>query len=189
MDMARSESGAPKISVPRFNKSTDDRIAEAAPFPEDGVDVMLFEGWCVGAIPQPEEALQYPCNELEREHDANGIWRRYVNDALGGIYADVFSELDYLIMLKPPGFEAVYRWRGEQEEKLRRKSSAEGVRNSRVMDEAALTFFISHYERLTRWMLEEMPTRADEVFLIGDDHQVYSRIQNSPRLSTDPDGT
>lgn len=179
IDMAQRKKDAPRIPVPRFDKSADNRFAAGAPFPEDGIDVLLFEGWCIGASPQPDERLKMPCNELERQHDKNGVWRKYVNDALMGGYADVFAQVDYLIMLKPPSFDVVYHWRGEQEKKLRQKLKAENIHNSRVMDEKELAFFISHFERLTRWMLEEMPSRADEVYQIGTDHRVDDWIQNS----------
>ena len=39
------------------------------------------------------------------------------------------------------------------------------------MDEAALDRFLMHYERLTRWMLEEMPSRADVLIPIGQDQR------------------
>ncbi|MBN2525167.1 MAG: hypothetical protein JXR76_02155 [Deltaproteobacteria bacterium] len=178
----RGELNGAEVDVPRFDKASDDRCAQGTPFPAEGVDVLLFEGWCVGAKPQHKEALGATCNALERDYDADVIWRTYVNDALAGVYADVFAELDYLIMLKPPGFEAVYRWRGEQEEKLRRKLASEGLSKSCAMDEMQLTRFISHYERLTRWMFEEMPIRADEVFLINDDHQVMGEIRKNRRF-------
>jgi len=32
------------------------------------------------------------------------------------------------------------------------------------MNPAQIARFIAHYERLTRWILEEMPARADAVF-------------------------
>jgi D-glycerate 3-kinase len=39
------------------------------------------------------------------------------------------------------------------------------------MDDAALDRFLMHYERLTRWMLEEMPAQADVVIAIGADQR------------------
>jgi D-glycerate 3-kinase len=39
------------------------------------------------------------------------------------------------------------------------------------MDEPALDRFLMHYERLTRWTLEEMPARADVVIEIGADQK------------------
>ena len=186
--------GSSSLMVPRFDKGADDRHEEGTPFPAAGVDVVLFEGWCVGAIPQPSEALEPAYNDLERLHDARGHWRTHVNRALSAEYAEVFSRLDYLIMLKPPDFEAVYRWRGEQEQKLRLRLEKEGRTDTRAMNDEELTFFISHYERLTRWMFSEMPERADEVFFIGEDHQVSAHRQNGSRttrtmISTDLDAT
>ena len=55
-----------EVRLPVFDKVRDDRAPEAswrrvrAP-----VDVVLFEGWCVGARPQPAAALAAPINELE----------------------------------------------------------------------------------------------------------------------------
>lgn len=190
---ARGTTGEPLAEVPRFDKATDDRCPAGTPFPADGVDVVLFEGWCIGAQPQTADALSAPCNALEREHDADATWRTAVNLALAGSYAEVFDELDYLIMLKPPSFEVVYHWRGEQEANLRRRLREKGIDVSAAMDETALAYFIAHYERLTRWMFEEMPQRADEVFLIGEDHEVYAQVQNRGTVrtlvSTDLDAT
>ncbi len=40
------------------------------------------------------------------------------------------------------------------------------------MGEVAIARFIMHYERLTRWILQEMPGRADVVIELGPDHEV-----------------
>ena len=52
--------------MPRFDKATDDR-ASAWDVHEGPFDVILFEGWCVGARPQAPGALIQPVNDLERE--------------------------------------------------------------------------------------------------------------------------
>jgi len=152
------------VRLPRFDKASDD------PAPADSwleieapVDMILFEGWCVGAVPQDEQALLTPVNALEREEDAGGVWRRYVNAALAGPYQSLFSRLDQLILLRAPGFEVVRDWRLQQEEKLRRQLKASGGNGPAVMDAAQVERFIAHYERLTRHILAEMPARADVV--------------------------
>ena len=147
-------------ALPRFDKGRDDRAPADtwASAPAD-CDVLLFEGWCVGARPQPEQDLVEPINALEAEEDAGGDWRRYVNAALAGAYQDLFARIDRLVLLAAPGFEVVYGWRLEQERDLGAKADA----NAKVMDEAALARFIAHYERLTRYILYEMPDRADLV--------------------------
>ena len=190
-DTARGIAKQPLSKIPQFDKAQDDRSSTGAPFPEK-IDVILFEGWCIGARAQDETSLSTPLNALEENHDPDGVWRRYVNNALLNEYAELFGQIDYLVMLKPPSFEMVYHWRGEQEAKLRKRTEAAGGDLSSIMNEEQLAFFIAHYERLTRWMFEEMPERADEIFLINEEHNVFERSSLvKPRLciSTDLDAT
>jgi D-glycerate 3-kinase len=63
----------------------------------------------------------------------------------------------------------VYRWRAEQEQKLRERFEREHADASKLMDETALRRFIAHYERLTRHILEEMPARADVIIGLDED--------------------
>jgi len=47
--------------IPAFDKASDDRAPESHwTSIESAVDVILFEGWCIGAIPQPTEELSHP---------------------------------------------------------------------------------------------------------------------------------
>lgn len=150
--------------LPRFDKSRDDRVPEGQWLaPPQPVRIVILEGWCVGARPEPAAALAAPVNDLERLEDADGRWRRHVNDALAGEYRPLFDALDPLVLLAAPGFDVVYRWRLEQEHKLRARLQADGGDSSRVMDDAQVARFIAHYERVTRHILAEMPGRADEL--------------------------
>ena len=156
--------------VPRVDKASDDRLPEAQwPHFRGRPAVVLFEGWCVGAQPQPAAALAVPLNRLEREEDPDGTWRRTVNDSLASPYQALFGQLDLLVLLQAPGFEQVFAWRKEQEDKLRNRLHAAGRDTAQpgVMDDAQLERFIGHYERLTRHILDEMPGRADIVMLLG----------------------
>ncbi|RIV90478.1 kinase [Aurantiacibacter xanthus] len=154
------------ITLPRFDKSIDDRSGEGETIPGP-VDVLLFEGWCVGAAPQDQAALIEPINRLEAQEDRGGVWRGLVNRFLAGDYADLFARIDLLVMLKVQGFEAVAANRRLQERKLAEANpGAPGL-----MDETALTRFLDHYERLTRHQLSEMPARADVLFEIGPDQR------------------
>ncbi|KPF71433.1 hypothetical protein IP88_10855 [alpha proteobacterium AAP81b] len=154
------------VSVPRFDKAADDRAA-VAEWVAAPIDVLLFEGWCVGATPQAATALVAPVNALEAEEDRDGRWRRHVNAALGA-YAALWDRLDLLIELRAPGFEIVARWRGEQE----------AVLGARAMPPAALARFLAHYERLTRHMLAGGVARrgqpADIVLALDDDRRVVA---------------
>lgn len=156
--------GPGKVALPRFDKALDTRAPEAAwPLASAPVDVILFEGWCVGARPEPAEALKTPINALERERDPDGVWRAYVNAALAGPYRALFDRIGRLILLKPPGFEVVLGWRREQERKLRERLAREGRDPGLAMSDEAVEAFVAHYERITRHILDEMPARADEV--------------------------
>lgn len=150
------------VRLPRFDKSCDDRAAERTWVSiQQPVDIILFEGWCVGARPQTVEQLLAPQNELEATEDSQGVWRKYVNSRLAGEYQSLFGMLDVLLMLKVPSFEKVYAWRALQESRLQ-----QGMKPDQLQR------FIMHYERLTRSMLDELPQRADRVLQIGDDHQI-----------------
>jgi D-glycerate 3-kinase len=163
-------------SLPRFDKARDEPEPEARwqPIPA-GLDLLIFEGWCVGARAQDESALAPPVNALERDEDPAGIWRHAVNVALQTGYAELFARIDRLILLDAPGFEIVERWRAEQEDTLRKTLEAQGRSTAGLMDAPALIRFVAHYERLTRWILDEMPTRADLVLRLDADRSPACR--------------
>lgn len=163
--------GEGEVALPRFDKGADDRRPQADwPRVDAPVDVILFEGWCVGARPQPAADLKATVNALERDEDPQGIWRGYVNDQLAGPYRALFDRLDLFVLLQAPSFEVVLDWRREQEAKLRERIAREGG-GGRAMDDDAVARFIAHYERLTRWILAEAPARADVVVRLDADRR------------------
>lgn len=170
------------VAIPRFDKAADDRFPEeqwesvTAP-----VDLIILEGWCVGTPAQAPEDLTTPVNVLEETDDANGGWRRYVNQQLADHYQPWFAMLEKLILLKAPNFDAVYRWRGRQEEKL---SQSNIQAQHRIMDAQALTRFIQHYQRLTQASLAALPNRADIVFELNDDQQITARRNRQRKMDT-----
>jgi D-glycerate 3-kinase len=165
--------GVAEVSMPRFDKAEDTRApANAWLRVASPVDVILFEGWCVGALSQTEAALNRPVNVLERDEDADGVWRRYVNAQLRGDYAGLFGRIDILALLKAPSFEVVYGWRSLQEQKLADRVKREGLTGARVMDAAQIRRFLMFYQRLTEWILEEMPSRADILMPLDEDHSI-----------------
>jgi D-glycerate 3-kinase len=177
MEVARGCLGYERknITSPVFEKENDERAAhEAWHRVSVPVDVLILEGWCVSAIPEPEGALLEPINALERESDPDGIWRRYVNTMLQGSYQNFFELFPRKILLGAPSFECILRWRKKQERKLHEKLAAsEGPKSSvGLMSDAAVAKFVMHYERLTRWMLTELPGRADVCIHLNEEHGV-----------------
>lgn len=152
------------FDLPRFDKGADERV-DAALRISGPVDVLLFEGWCVGCRPQADEDLLEPVNSLEAEEDPEGIWRSVSNLWLRGDYARLFGLIDMLVMLKVDSFETVIANRLKQEEKLR----AARPDAAHLMDEVAIRRFCQHFERLTRHMLQDLPPQADVVFELGPD--------------------
>ena len=153
--LGRASANTP-ARVPRFDKGRDTRLPPSrwrrvahAP------DLVILEGWCVGVPPESASALRHPLNMLERDADADGRWRRYVNAQLARDYARLWRRFDRLVDLDAPSFAVVSRWRDEQERALRQR------RAPRAMSPAALRRFLMHYERLSRQALHTLPELAD----------------------------
>jgi len=159
------------LDLPRFDKSCDDRAQRSAwPRISGPVDLVIFEGWCLGAEACEPAALLAPVNALELAEDSDGAWRRYVNAALAGPYRDLFAQIDYLLMLAAPSFGCVQGWRLEQEQKLAAKVDAGSA--SALMDAPAIQRFIQHYQRITEQCLRALPLRADCVMTMAADRQI-----------------
>jgi D-glycerate 3-kinase len=154
--------------VPSFDKASDDRLPRSEWTRFQGpADVIVFEGWCVGARPQPPAALVAPVNELERTRDPDGVWRRYANNALAGPYRALFDPIGFQALLLAPGFDVVLGWREQQEHQLIARGGA-------GQTDAQLAVFVQYYERLTDWIATEMPGRADATARLDPDREVLA---------------
>ena len=148
--------------IPIFEKTSDDLLSKnlwhrAAKNP----DIILLEGWCMGVYPQQPEALVEPVNQLERERDRGGSWRREVNRRLATDYARLFKRLDRVVYLQVPDMSAVRQWRNQQE-------------HSRGLSRQQVEQFVQYFERLTCWMQQDLPQRADLMLALGEDHEVLT---------------
>ncbi|MEI6485696.1 MAG: kinase [Sphingomonadales bacterium] len=158
--LARVRAGRP-VALPRFDKRRDDRLPPQRWDRHDRIDLLILEGWCVGARPQPASALLAPINALEAAADPDARWRTHANQALAGQYQRAWNQLDALAFLAAPDWETVPRWRAEQEAAI-----------GGPMDAAALARFCAHYERLTRWQLVDTPRHAGLVLRLDAGRQV-----------------
>lgn len=157
LDQLRLLQPGETMALPRFDKAEDDRADPATwPVVDGPIDVIVLEGWCLGAMPQSAGSLDQAINALERVADAGGIWRRYVNEQLAGAYATLFDRLEHLVYLRAPDFAAVRRWRLDQEHEL-------AQRHRGGMSDAEVARFVEHFERVTRALLESPPAQADVV--------------------------
>lgn len=162
-------------AIPGFDKARDDRRpVQDWKIHQGPVDIILIEGWCVGA--QPASLAGEPINRLEQVHDADGRWRTVIEQHLLD-YQRLFNQFDLLVMLKAPSMESIIEWRILQETKLQTRIASEigpCEMASGVMGDAELWWFIMHYERLTRIMLESLPERADVLFELAADHRIVN---------------
>ncbi|MDP4530015.1 kinase [Alkalimonas delamerensis] len=147
------------VAWPHFDKALDEPGSPCSP---QKAELLLVEGWCLGLAPQSDQALQQPINALEHQQDADGRWRRYVNQQLTAAYADYWQLLKPLIWLQAPDWQTVCRWRQKQEQQLWQQRGM-------GMSKAQLAQFMLSFERLTLASWQQLPSRAD--LQIQLDHQ------------------
>lgn len=161
--------------IPSFDKAVDDRAPQERWTRFIGKPaVIIVEGWCAGSTPERPKALEKPLNDLEREEDSKGVWRRYVNGQLETSYRDFFALFDILVFIPVPQWELVYEWRLLQEQKLKERCKSQGLDDSAVMSPEQVRRFVQYYERVTRRSLEEMAERADYVLVMDEEHRIQS---------------
>jgi D-glycerate 3-kinase len=161
------------VRLPRFDKRADEPLPKER-WPELAArcDVLLFEGWCVGARAQNEAALAEPVNDLERNDDPDAVWRRAFNTELAGATGTLFAQIERLVYLRPPGWETVYEWRCQQEHAYLKTDQPKGA--AAAMTDAQVARFVAHYERMTRHMIAEMSDRADLTVQLDEGRNVVS---------------
>lgn len=168
----QANSGEP-VALPRFDKATDEPLAaDDWPRLDSGaLDVLILEGWCLGARAQRATALETPCNALERNEDPDSSWRGYVNERLGAEYQTLFALIDHLLLLQAPSFDCVEGWRNKQEQALRERVGADAPG---VMSEGEVARFVQHFERVTRHCLATLPAIADTVFALDESQRIIA---------------
>ena len=158
-----------KIKLPRFDKSIDDRLKKKYWFNmKEKPEIVILEGWCVGAKPQSNHLIKKPVNTLEKYEDENLLWRKFVNEKLKNEYKKLFSMIDYYIFMKIPNFDMVFKWRLLQENKLRKKSQF----RKKIMSYNEIKRFIMFYQRITLQMIKDLSKSAAIVMLLNKNHKI-----------------
>ena len=165
-----------KSKIPKFDKSIDDRLKSKFFYKiKTRPEIIILEGWCVGAKPQINSLIKEPLNILEKNEDQNFIWRKYVNEKLKKEYKKIFSFIDHLIFMKIPSFNMVLRWRLLQESKLRKKFKTD----KKIMNYKEIKRFIMFYQRITLQMLKDLSKSASVVLLLKKNHEIKKIIFKS----------
>ena len=152
-----------ETKIPAFCKPEDRHYPlEEWPIYKGKPDFIFFDAWCGGAKPLPEENWLPPLNQLEKEEDPEGIWSKWSNQELSKDYQMMFSLFDLLLMIKVPNMDFVYESRWIQEQTLAKTVKDKDLKN-KIMTKEEVYRFVMHYERLTHYILEELPKLSDIV--------------------------
>ena len=158
-----------KIKLPKFNKSTDDRETKNNWYNiKNKPEIVILEGWCVGAKAELSSTLKKPINFLEKNEDKDLIWRKLVNEKLKKDYKKVFSMIDHYIFMKAPDFKVVFKWRLLQEAKLKKKSKY----INKTMSYNEIKKFVMFYQRITLQMIKDLSKSASIVMFLKKNHEV-----------------
>jgi len=162
-----------KLKLPKFDKSIDDRRSKKFWYTiNKRPDVIILEGWCVGAKSENNKSLKRNVNSLEKTNDKMMIWRKFVNNNLKNSYKNLFSQINCLIYLKAKNFKLLQQWRLKQEKKLLIKSKQK--KNSKIMNKAAVINFMQTYQRITQNMFKYAPKYSSIILNLNSNHQINS---------------
>ena len=157
------------IITPTFNKLKDDISKKTKVF--NKADILILEGWCCGAKPIENKFLKINLNKVEKELDKDFKWRKYYNSKLKNEYQQIFKTFDRIIYLQPPSFQSVLKWRYAQE-----KNNAKKTKTKNFMDKNTTKNFILYYEKLTKWMIKNMPDKADMLIKVDKAQKIKKII-------------
>ena len=159
------------LKLPKFDKAIDDRCKKSSWYTiKKRPDIIIFEGWCVGAMAQKNSMLKKSINSLEKTNDQNLIWRKFVNNQLKTKYKKLFGHLDNLLYLKAKNFNLLQQWRIKQEKKLWLKLKKR--KNLKIMSKGEVINFMQTYQRITQNMFKGAPKYASIILNLNSNHQI-----------------
>ena len=162
-----------KLRLPRFDKSKDERCHKKLWYKINSrPDVIILEGWCVGAKVQKNSQLLKSINSLEEKKDSDLVWRKYVNTQLKTNYKKLFKQLNEIIYLRANNFKILQKWRIKQEKTLWTKLKSK--KNLRIMNRDDIIIFMQTYQRITQNMFKDVPKYASIVMKLNSSHQINS---------------
>ena len=159
------------LRIPIFDKAIDDRSPKSLWHKiKTKPDVVIFEGWCVGAKAQKNSQLTKPINSLEKVYDQDAKWRTHVNNQLKTKYKTLFNQLDGLLYLKAKNFNLLREWRLKQERKLRLQTK--NKKNLKIMSSGDIINFMQTYQRITQQMFKDKLKSSSIIMNLNSKHQI-----------------
>lgn len=152
------------LLFPVFDKSLDDRKPRHSwRTPGCVPRVTFLEGWFVGAPLLSEQQLADPVNELERNEDPDGLWRREVLSAWKKYYQALQIRLDQVWYIRVPDWTCVVDWRWQQERELKERN----LENRRDVE-----IFLGPFERIVNHMQNTHSEWADLILEADRGHDI-----------------
>jgi len=165
------------LKLPKFNKVTDDRYNKKSWYSlKTKPDIIIFEGWCVGAKAEKNNTLKKSVNSMEKLKDTKLTWRSYVNEQLKTKYKQLYDQLNCLLYIKSSNFTLLKKWRIKQETKLRIKNKRSN--KFKIMSDQEVINFMQTYQRVTQSMFKYVPKYASIILNLKSNHQIKSVIYN-----------
>ena len=86
----------------------------------------------------------------------------------------LFNRFDHLIYLKAPDFNSVLKWRLKQEKRMtkNKKNKIYAMNNKQIKN------FIQYYEKITKWMIRELPFKSKVVIYVDKNQKIKKMRMN-----------
>ena len=160
-----------KFKFPKFNKATDDRYKKKYwNSVKSKPQIVIFEGWCIGAKHQNYDKLIKSINLIEKKLDKNFKWRKFVNLQLMTKYKKIFNKIDNYLYIKVDNFNLLKKWRIKQEKKL--LINNKNKKNLKIMNKKDILIFMQTYQRITQQMFKDKPKFASIILKLNENHQI-----------------
>ena len=150
------------VYLPIFDKVKDTRKKSYKKILK--ADVIILEGWCVGAKPIPHQYLSKNINNLEKLKDPYFIWRENYNAFLKS-YQKLFSKFNFFIYYQFNDWKNIIEWKYKQELMLRNKKKDLSLKKD-------LSEFIQYYEKISLWMSKKSPNDCQLLIKIDADQKI-----------------
>ncbi|TDL23020.1 P-loop containing nucleoside triphosphate hydrolase protein [Rickenella mellea] len=131
------------VGIPKFDKSLfdgfGDRVAGSTVI--GPVDLVIFEGWCVGFCPIEEEEVarryELPVKGIEDSFDLRAYKKADIMEvnSLLSQYLEWWTFFDAFIQIKPPDshpYAFIYKWRLHQEHDMKARNGGKGMTDEQV---------------------------------------------------------
>ncbi len=167
LDQLRSPHYYHSILVPRFDKSAWNGAGDrTVPETVQGIDIVLFEGWFVGA--RPINSTVFDTLTLAPiETDADRVFARDMNEQLKN-YLPLWERLDQLMILYPKDYRFSQTWRLQAEQQM--VATGKSGMNSSEVCEFVKYFWKSLHPQLFITPLLENPNVVNLVIEINFNH-------------------